>query len=100
MTRYAFQQDANSKAIDDALEAIPGLTIEKLGNFTIDRLIGYRGKNYLFEYKKPEGLSKKSGEPLKNDFTKAQKKFFATWTGQVNIIRDARDALFVLGIIK
>lgn len=97
MTRYAFNQDSNSTTLDEALELIPGLTIEKLKNYTIDRLIGYRGINFLFEYKKPDGL-KKNGEPKKNDFTDNQIKFFQTWAGSVNIIRDLNDALLVLGI--
>ena len=99
MLRYAHQQDSNSKEIDKALEAVPGLTIEKLGNFKIDRLVGYRGKNYLFEYKTPEGL-KKNGQPKKGDLKDYQIKFIQTWTGPVNIVRDARDALFILGVIK
>lgn len=100
MTKYAHKQDANCKEIVDALRKVPGVMVKPQGNATIDLLVGYRGANYLFEVKKPSGLSKRTGQPLKNDFTDAQIKFIREWTGQVNIIRDLNDALLVLGVLS
>ncbi len=82
-------EQTKTQAIDKVLEAVPGLTLEKLDNFKVRRLIGYRGKNYLFEYKEVNAT-----------FAPEQIDFFRTWNGQVNIISDPRDALFVLNLIK
>lgn len=91
MPRYANKQDVNCKQIVEGLRQIPGVTVWPLGGATIDLCVGYKTKNYLFEVKKPD-------EKVK--LKPSQEKFIENWTGQVNVVRELRDALFILGVIK
>lgn len=50
-------------------------------NCEIDLLVGYNGKNYLFEVKDPQYISKKTGKILKSALTKSQKELLDTWLG-------------------
>lgn len=54
------------------------------GNGVPDKLIGFRGKNYLFEFKNPE---------YKWKLTTAQKQFHLTWPGQLKIVTCFDDIL-------
>lgn len=91
MPRYANKQDGNAKEIDDALALVPGVTVAKLGGWTIDRIVGYRGANYLIEYKQIG--SEKKLKP-------SQIKFIQEWTGQVNICTSFEDVLLIIGARK
>lgn len=79
MARYAYHQiDANQKAIIEALEG-GGCSVESIGK-PVDLLVGLRGKNYVFEVKRPKAKLRES-----------QEKFFARWKGHAAILRSVED---------
>ena len=81
MRKYG-RTDANQSEIVGFLRAVPGITVTSLasvGGGCPDILVGYLGRNYLFELKDPE--QPPSGRKL----TKHQKEFHATWSGQVSV---------------
>jgi Holliday junction resolvase len=51
-----------------------------------DIVVGYKGKNYLFEIK----------SDYKSKLTTGEEKFFSTWTGQVDIIYCYEDAIKII----
>lgn len=75
----------------EGLRDIPGCTVWPLGGATIDLCVGYRGKNFLLEVKKPNAKIK---------LKPSQVKFIQEWNGQVNVVQDLRDALFIIGAIR
>jgi hypothetical protein len=82
--------DGNQTEIVTQLRRIPGITVHyvhQLKNFC-DILVGYRGRNYLFEIKKDQ----------KKKLTPGEKKFQEEWTGQVNTVSSVEDILLILGI--
>jgi hypothetical protein len=80
LSRYANRRDANEKEIVAALEKI-GCTVYQLDT-PVDILVGYRAKNYLIEIKTKKGKT-----------TEAQREFFASWKGQVRIVRTVDEAI-------
>jgi len=52
----------------------------------IDIVVGFKGRNYLFEIK----------VSTKNKLTEKEKEFFSIWTGQVDIIYCAEDAIKII----
>ncbi len=80
--RKTHRTDANQGEIVGFLRAIPGVTVASLsqvGAGVPDILVGYHGRNYLFEIKDPEK------PPSQRRLTKAQKGFHALWRGQVAV---------------
>jgi hypothetical protein len=55
-----------------------------------DIVVGYRGKNYLFEIKDPKKT------PSQKKLTEGEQKFHETWRGQVNIIETLDDAMKIM----
>lgn len=84
--KYAQSVDGNQKEIIDALEKI-GCTVVAIGT-PVDILVGYRARNFLIEIKDPD-----SSYGKKDQGTKAQRDFFATWQGQVRVCRSAEEAI-------
>jgi hypothetical protein len=85
--RYAARVDAGSQAIRVGLR-LAGADVEIIGR-PVDWLVGYRGKNYLFEIK-AEGARKRKDQPK-------QDMFVREWRGQVTVIKTLHEALIVIG---
>ncbi len=83
------RRDANQKEISRNLRLI-GATVKDLGDVGEDFpdiLVGYRGRNYLFEIKTLEGK-----------LSKGQQEFQEIWNGQVATIRTTQEAFDILGV--
>lgn len=81
--RRAAKVDENQSAIVKALRQIPGVTVETGHD---DILVGYRGKNYWFELKRPEAVSKRVGEVLASQITESERRRWEEWTGHYRIV--------------
>lgn len=55
--------------------------LHNVGGF-VDIIVGFEDNNYLFEIKTPKGY-----------LSKGQKEFFASWRGNVTLIRCTEDAI-------
>ena len=89
--RRAAKVDANHVEITAALRGI-GATVKpthQLKGF-VDLVVGFRGKNYLFEIK--DG----SKPPSARKLTGKEQEFHDTWNGSVCIVESVQDALNVL----
>ena len=85
----AAQTDGNAKELDDAYEHV-GATLEKLdrqGKGCPDRIVGFRGANYLVEYKSEKGALRRS-----------QRRWHWKWNGQKAVVRTVTEAMAVIGI--
>ena len=75
--------DANQGKIEGCLRDIPGVSvvsINQVGGGVPDILVGYRGRNYLFEIKDPD-------QPLnKRKLKNPQKTFHMEWRGQIAVV--------------
>lgn len=94
MIPRAKRRDPNEAAIVAALRKA-GATVTPL-HVPVDLLVGYRGKNYLLEVKRPPGKSggtSESGQRLNPN----QRKFFDEWAGQVRVVTSASEALLAIG---
>ena len=58
------------------------LSIASIGNGAPDILVGWRGRNYLFEIKDDRG-----------QLTDDEETFFDRWNGQVKLVRNLLDAV-------
>lgn len=65
-------------------------SIASVGRGAPDLLVGYRGKNYLFEVKAP-------GSPSKQKLTADELKWQRNWGGECYIIDKSEQALKVIG---
>lgn len=84
--RIAAKRDQNETEIVLALQ-YAGATVVRLSQKGVpDLLIGFNGRNYLFEVKTPKGSP-----------TPDQVTFFETWEGNVHIVRNTEDALRIIG---
>ncbi len=87
--KYAAKVDKNQKEIVDALEKI-GCTVVVIGT-PVDLLVGIHARTFLFECKNPDT------DYGKNDrSTVAQRKFLASWKGQVRVVYSAEEAIEVV----
>jgi len=77
---YAKRRDANEQEIVKALEKI-GCKVVRL-HTPADLLVGYRAKNFLIECKGKAGRK-----------TEDQAEFFATWPGQIRLVKTVDEAL-------
>jgi hypothetical protein len=87
--------DANHKDILTFLHHIPALSVfsaHSIGKGFPDIVVGYKGLNYLFEIK--DGKKSKSQKQL----TEAQKEFHKYWCGQITVVENINEILFILGI--
>ncbi len=81
MRRIA-RKDKNHKGIVKSLRALPGVTVfdtASLGDGFPDIIVGYKGKNFLFEIK--DG----SKPPSQRVLTPDEIEFHGGWKGQVNV---------------
>jgi hypothetical protein len=77
--------DFNQQEIVEGLRKA-GRTVVIL-NSTIDLLVGYQGKNFLLEVKRPEVRGKKT------ELKESQKDFIRNWRGQVSVVYTIEEAL-------
>lgn len=92
MKKYG-RTDANQQEIVALLRQIPGVTCTSLaavGDGVPDILLGYKGRNWLFEIK--DG----NKPPSKRRLTEAQKKFHAEWRGQIDVAKTFDEILEVI----
>ena len=88
----AARTDANAREIDKALVKL-GATIAKTdsaGSGFPDRVIGFRGKNFLLECKDGEKV------PSKRQLNEAQKKWHSAWAGQVAVVKSPDEAVRIV----
>ena len=88
----AAKVDANQAEIVKALRAV-GCSVQILssvGKGCPDILIGYRGKNLLFELK--DGRKPKSAQKLTDD----QVVWHSIWNGSVHVVNSVEDALSII----
>ena len=84
--------DANQKEIVVALRKM-GATVQHLhtlGKGCPDILVGFRGRNYLFEIKDGGKV------PSKRKLTPDEEEWIRAWNGHVSIIEKFQDAFEVL----
>lgn len=94
MTRRAAKADRNQPEIVAMLRLV-GCTVQHLhtiGKGCPDLLVGYQGRNYLFEIK--DGELPPSGRKLTED----EKDWHDSWRGVVHVVHNEREALEVIGI--
>lgn len=87
--------DANQKQIINSLRMIPSISVfptHMVGKGFPDIVVGYKGKNYLFEIK--DDAKTKSQTKL----TQAEEKFHSAWSGQVDTIKTIEQILSILKI--
>lgn len=86
---YAKRTDENQKAVVEELRAaMPEATVfiaSGTGDGFPDLVVGWRGKNYLFEVK--DG----SKSPSRRKLTKAQELFHHDWQGQAAVVHSAAE---------
>lgn len=85
--------DDNQKDIVQKLRCIPDMSVFSthiVGKGFPDIVVGYGGRNYLFEIK--DGSKPKSAQKL----TKAEELFHGLWEGQVNIVRNFDEIITII----
>ena len=93
--RFDSRTDKNHSALLKLIKTIPGVSIQDLGwasGGVPDTMLGFRGRNYLVEIKRPDTA------PSKSKLNDAQVEWHETWRGQVAVCRTFSDVLKVLGI--
>lgn len=92
--RYASRVDSNQPEIVKILRNA-GATVfptHSVGKGFPDIVVGHRGVNYLVEIK--DGDKPPSARKLTQD----EEKFHAAWRGDVCIVKNADEALLLLGV--
>ncbi len=87
--RLRGRTDGNHAQVVRAIRQFGGsvLSLADIGNGAPDLLIGFRGKNMLFEVK--DGMQ----PPSKRRLTDDEKLFHSTWAGNILIVESVQDAL-------
>ncbi len=84
--------DANHPQIVKELRKLKGVTVRSVAtikNF-LDIIVGYDGKNYLFEIKDPS-------KPLsQRKLTEGEQKFMDEWTGQADLALTSQDIIEII----
>jgi len=78
MPRYKLRTDNNQAEIVRQLNQIPGVQCDVIGK-PVDLVIGYRGRNFFVEIKRPDKINQPSA------YTKAQREWIKNWPGQVRV---------------
>lgn len=92
--RRAAKIDSNQASIVKALRQIPHCSVQSLaatGKGVPDLLVGYAGRNYLMEIKRPK-LSPSKG------LTTAERDWLFSWCGQCAVVYSVDGALAVIGV--
>jgi hypothetical protein len=92
--KYAARVDANQLAtIKEFQRAMPDASVfdaSACGEGFPDLVVGWRGKNYLFEVKNPDV------RPSDRKLTEPQEAFHGSWQGQVHVVHSAAEMLAVM----
>jgi len=93
--RYAKRTDDNHESVVRALRLILAKNgsvhdLSGAGRGTPDIMVGYQGRNFLFEIK--DGTK----SPSRRKLTPAQQRFHRGWRGQVDTIETAAEAMEVI----
>lgn len=87
--------DANQKMLTEQLRA-RGCSVQPIhvvGKGCPDLLVGYLGRNYLFEIKDPD-------QPFsRRQLTDDEKNWHNRWKGQVNTVHSIEEILVILNLI-
>lgn len=87
--RMAKRTDDNHKAlVEEVRKWLPGCTVfdaSGAGSGFPDLVVGWKGRNYLFEVKDPDKPTSR------RKLTGAQEKFHAAWQGQVAVVHTATE---------
>ena len=81
--RRAAKVDMNQKEIVRKLRQIPGVTVCPGHD---DILVGHNGRTYWFEIKRPEAISKKTGEVKPSEITASERELLELWRGHYSIV--------------
>ena len=92
--RRAAKVDANQAEIVEALRDAGASVrvLSSVGEGVPDTLIGFRGRNFLLEVKRPKARGQRAGTT-----TKPQDAFIAAWRGHVAVVRTPEEALRAIG---
>jgi hypothetical protein len=92
--KYAARVDANQLAtIKEFQRAMPDASVfdaSACGEGFPDLVVGWRGRNYLFEIKNPDV------RPSDRRLTEPQEAFHGSWQGQVHVVHSAAEMLAVM----
>lgn len=83
--RRAAKVDATQAAIVEALRRI-GAAVQYIKE-PVDLIVGYRRRNVLMEVKNRDG---------KDQLTRAQVEFIASWPGEVHVVYTPEEAIAVM----
>jgi hypothetical protein len=92
--KYAARVDKNQLAtIKEFERAMPDASVfdaSACGEGFPDLVVGWRGRNYLFEVKNPDV------RPSDRRLTDPQEAFHGSWQGQVHVVHSAAEMLAVM----
>ena len=92
--KYAARVDKNQLGtIREFERAMPDASVfdaSACGEGFPDLVVGWRGKNYLFEVKNPDV------RPSDRRLTEPQEAFHGSWQGQVHVVHSAAEMLAVM----
>jgi len=88
--RYAKNIDLNQNEIVEQLLDIPGVSVSLDHD---DIFVGVGGRNYWFEIKSENAVSKKTGKVLESAKSDSQKELEAEWTGHYAIVSSIEEIL-------
>jgi uncharacterized protein Usg len=91
MRKYG-RKDTNQHKIEADLAGI-GLTVQDLspmGDGCPDLLVGFKGRNYLFEIKDPDQ------PPSKRKLTQFEKRWREVWKGQVHTVMTTEEIINII----
>jgi hypothetical protein len=92
--KYAARVDKNQlEAIHAFKSAMPDASVfdaSACGEGFPDLVVGWRGRNYLFEVKNPDV------RPSDRRLTEPQEAFHGSWQGQVHVVHSAAEMLAVM----
>lgn len=94
MARERARTDGNHTEIQRVVETVGASwqSLAAVGHGCPDALVGWRGRNHVWEIKNPDQ------PPSKQKLTKDEAAWHERWGGQVEVIRTREDALASLGI--
>ena len=90
--KYAARKDGNQDEIVEAIRNIGATvtSVHQIGNGLPDLLVGFRGKNYLFEIKD------RDKPPSKRKLTDDEKQWHNMWQGHCHVVKSVNEALDIL----
>lgn len=93
--RRAKRIDSNQNVIVNALQCVPGVTVE-VGHDDI--LVGYMGNTYWFELKDESAIGKKTGKVRRSAITEQERTRKKTWRGHYSIVWSLDQILEEIGL--